>query len=101
MEEPDAINAVTSVGWSPLHLAAATGHERATRVLLACGCSPHLRNESVSGYTPLHLAARQGNSTSLEALLEHGGDACCLDALGFTPLHLAAQCGDSSGVSIL
>jgi hypothetical protein len=86
--------------YTPLQLAAYTGHAIAVRTLLACGADPSTTAASLGsssgiygggrggaaaaaaglvGHLPLHLAARYGHSGALEALLEAGVDPNAVD----------------------
>jgi ankyrin len=78
---------------TPLHAAAAAGHDRALSALLAAGADPDVTVAS-SQATPLHLAVAAGHAGAVAALLEGGADADALNAQGSAPLHLAASKGN-------
>jgi ankyrin repeat protein len=68
-----------------LHLAAKSGHEAATRVLLDAGAAPS-PGASDGTPTPLHLAAGGGHLETVLALLEGGADVAAQEkSYGATP----------------
>ena len=87
--------------YTPLQLAAFTGHATAVRALLACGADASVTAAGVAarggsgsgggvppavgaavGHLPLHLCARYGHASALEALLEAGCNANSQDEVG-------------------
>jgi ankyrin repeat protein len=62
-------------GRTPLHLAAALGHERAGRLLLMHGAAATLLMVDGYGMTAMHLAVQNGHTRMVKALLEFGADA--------------------------
>eukprot|EP00929_Paragymnodinium_shiwhaense_P062781 TRINITY_DN31352_c0_g1_i2.p1 TRINITY_DN31352_c0_g1~~TRINITY_DN31352_c0_g1_i2.p1 ORF type:complete len:195 (+),score=44.69 TRINITY_DN31352_c0_g1_i2:206-790(+) len=95
------LDAADASGWSPLHLAAESGHASSCRVLARSGASMKLGNVMHGGITALHLATKEGHIKTLEELLECDADANVTDALGFTALHLAAQRAEPAAVAML
>jgi len=92
-----------TVDYGPaLRVAAANGHARAVRLLLARGadCESVLKGPS-SGYTPLHEAALRGRNTVVGILVDAGADPSAGSADGITPLHLAAREGLDATVALL
>ncbi|KAG8235982.1 hypothetical protein J437_LFUL015136 [Ladona fulva] len=97
-------------GATPLHNAAARGHQAALLLLLLQG-KANVGAEDGSGNTPLHLSADGGHEGCAKALLyylEHSSGAAVArglsrtaNASGDTPLHLAARWGYESIVSLL
>jgi ankyrin repeat protein len=64
------INTITTAGWRALHYAArADISDQLTRVLLAAGANPELRN--ADGDTALTIATREGNRAAAAALTAH------------------------------
>eukprot|EP00931_Biecheleriopsis_adriatica_P082042 TRINITY_DN55420_c0_g1_i1.p1 TRINITY_DN55420_c0_g1~~TRINITY_DN55420_c0_g1_i1.p1 ORF type:complete len:395 (-),score=68.23 TRINITY_DN55420_c0_g1_i1:72-1256(-) len=96
-----ALHVANSVGWTPLHLAAAAGHESILRALLMAKALPNSCNEVAGGLSALHLATLGGRVDVLESLLDYEGDANISDALRQTPLHIATRRGDEKCVSLL
>ncbi|CAI7566010.1 unnamed protein product [Penicillium discolor] len=94
------INAVDSLGSSPLHAAPKKGHWDISRLLLEKGISPWIRdgNESL----PIYHAARGGHIETTLLLLEcdrvTGSGA---DNQRMTPLHFAVESGNMELVQLL
>lgn len=89
-------------GWTPLHVAAARGHESVAWLLLdqRADAAP----KTTAGQTPLHLAAANGNLAVAELLLENDGGAdaaAAADDEGWYPLHIAAKYGHEAVVALL
>jgi uncharacterized protein len=88
--DPPGINAFSTDGWTPLHLAAFFGHPKVTEYLLARDADVAARSRNSNGNTPLH-AALAGNSTMVAGLLMGAGaDVNAADGGGWRPLHIAA-----------
>ncbi|KAL3893869.1 MAG: hypothetical protein SGPRY_013970, partial [Prymnesium sp.] len=83
------VHATSSVGNSPLHLAAKKGHTRAIDMLLAAGADVTARNGC--GWSPLHYAVRYGHAHAAEALIRCGANVYAPDALGTAPHELASS----------
>jgi len=88
------ISAVSSDGWTPLHLAAFFGKLDAARLLLNKGAQVAARSTNEMRNTPLHAAAAGRHAQVVKLLLDHGADANARQHGGWTPLHSAAQTGD-------
>jgi len=85
-------------GLTPLHLAAAYGHEDVAALLLdsqAC-----VDAKAIDGSTPLHAAAAHGRSEVAKLLLAAKADVNAKTNSGLTPLHLAALL-DHAEIAIL
>jgi ankyrin repeat protein len=99
------INALDYSGSTPLHYAAARGHQNALLLLLHSGAMINIPDND--GNTPLHLASNNGHEMCVKALLyfaEYTGselDANSENTNGDTPLHHAARWGYESIVQIL
>ncbi len=64
------VNARDSFGMTPLHCAAAAGHEEAVRVLLAAGADIGIKDNE--GRSPLDLARNLGHTEIAELLAQQG-----------------------------
>jgi len=83
------VNALDSLGRTPLHLAVENGHQKTSELLLANGADIAARNSA--GETPLHIAAASGHKDLAAMLIARGADIAALDNAGKTPLQLAVQ----------
>lgn len=88
------VSAVSSDGWTPLHLAAFFGKEEAVRLLLNKGASVQARSTNPMANTPLHAAAAGRHPEIVKLLLDRGASANAVQHGGWVPLHSAAQNGD-------
>ncbi len=85
----------TADGWTPLHLAAFTGHREAAEALLESGADLRAVSKNSTANQPLHAAlAGKTDRGLVEMLLERGADPKARGGGGVTPLHLAASRGD-------
>ena len=84
---------------SPIHLAAAAGHEMILRNLLLAGVQLDARTNS--GLTALHLAAEHDHSQLVSILLSHGLSPNLLDSGDNNPLHVAVQRASLATVRVL
>jgi len=76
---------------SPLHLAAAHGHEAACQALIDCGANVNARD--VSRVTPLHTAVLNKRELVFRLLVAAGASVRDLDSAGATILHMASSVG--------
>jgi ankyrin repeat protein len=98
----DPIDARSSDGWTPLHLAAFMGRIEAARTLVSRGAPVDAVSTNSIGNTPLCAAlAGKGDPEVVGALLDAGADPNFRAELGVTPLHLAASRGADSLVNQL
>jgi ankyrin repeat protein len=88
------VGAVSSDGWTPLHLAAYFGRLEAVRLLLNKGASVKARSANAMENTPLHAAAAGRHAHVIRVLLEFGAEANARQNGGWAALHAAAQNGD-------
>ena len=95
------ISAVSTDGWTPLHLAAFFGKTDAARLLLNKGASVNARSTNYMHNTPLHAAAAGRSAGVAQLLLEHGANVNARQESGWTPLHSAAQNGDLDTAKVL
>jgi hypothetical protein len=83
--------------WSPLHWAAAAGHEQIIRMFLDKGIKPDLRDGK--GETPLMLAAGKGNLAAMQVLLQRGADPNATDSGNVSALRFACA-GEQAAAAI-
>jgi hypothetical protein len=96
--DPDVLNDHEA---SPLHLAAAAGHEEVCRLLLDHGAPADAKD--AEGYSPLALAVRQGHPETLLCMIE-AGVGNLKERVGperNTLLHIAAESGSELVVEVL
>ncbi|KAH8098393.1 hypothetical protein JL720_1336 [Aureococcus anophagefferens] len=96
---PAVVDARTTDGSTPLHLAAAVGSREATEALLDAGADATAR--TLDGDSPLHVAAWTNALPVAEALLARGAEVDAVKRDGSTPLHLCASRGLYGMVTIL
>ncbi|KAK6105831.1 Ankyrin repeats (3 copies) family protein [Brugia pahangi] len=91
----------TEYGFTPLHLAAQSGHDSLVRMLLNQGVQVDATSTTMS-VIPLHLAAQQGHIAVVGMLLSRSTQQQhAKDWRGRTSLHLAAMNGHYEMVSLL
>jgi hypothetical protein len=93
------VNAVDSIGSTPLMAAAQMGRAEIARVLIRHGASVTAR--SACGLTPLAYAACSGDAETVVLLLQKGADPNTVDTVGNTPLIWAVQSGNVDKVRAL
>ncbi|XP_044164283.1 ankyrin repeat domain-containing protein 66-like [Acropora millepora] len=72
---------------TPLHVAAAAGHEICVKILLEHGADGEMR--MTGGWTPAHCAAERGSLAILQALVQKGVSVTKKDFTGETPKRVA------------
>ncbi|HLX45699.1 MAG TPA: ankyrin repeat domain-containing protein [Bryobacteraceae bacterium] len=95
------VSALSSDGWTPLHLAAFFGKLEAARLLLNKGAQVNARSTNPMQNMPLHAAAAGKHSEIIKLLLDHGASANARQHGGWTPLHAVAQNGDVDSAKAL
>eukprot|EP00903_Cladosiphon_okamuranus_P017387 g16016.t1 len=95
------IDAGDPEGFSPLMLAATSGHAQIVRILLNRGATLAAINDD--GAAALHIASQNGHPAVAKMLVEGGADveAAMATALGSRPLHLTADEGHSGVIRVL
>ncbi|KOO25174.1 hypothetical protein Ctob_001753 [Chrysochromulina tobinii] len=87
-------------GWSPLHRAAAYGHEEAVEALIHAGASLPLKTPD--GFSALHWACEYGHPGVVRLLLKARAPVADVsDETLWTPLHRAALDGHLAVVKLL
>ena len=99
--QPQAVNAYSFDGWTPLHLAAFFGRTATVELLLAAGAADDLLARNGQANMPLHAATAARRVDVVTLLLKHGSDVNARTAGGWTPLHLAAHGGYAELVDLL
>jgi uncharacterized protein len=99
--DPSLLDAHSSDGWTPLHLAAFFGRAELANALLDRGADVNARSTNNMKNTPLHAAAAGGKTELVELLLKHGAAVDATQEGGWTALHSAAQSGSREMVSVL
>lgn len=84
---------------TPLHSAAAGGHERIVTLLIQHGADPNVREQG--GFTPLHAAAQNGNVEIIRALLLGGADLTLKSTNGKTAMDVAMDAGHEKATILL
>src|SRR5258708_33595158 len=92
--DPALISAVSSDGWTPLHLAAHFGKLDAARMLLDKGAEVNARSTNAMENCALHAAAAGRSAAVVKLLLDHGASVNARQHVGWTAIHAAAQSGD-------
>lgn len=87
ISEGASVEALTSDGSRPLHLAASYGSLRIMNILLDAGADVEVK--AGDGKTPLHIAAGKGYPRIVRILLSAGAEVNARDIRQATPLHLA------------
>lgn len=80
---------VNRPGWTPLHYAAAGGHNEIVQILLEK--SAYIDAESPNKTTPIMMAARGGHIMTVKLLLDEGADATLKNDLGMTAIDFAKK----------
>src|SRR6188768_1058682 len=78
------VSAVSSDGWTPLHLAAFFGNIEAARLLLNKGAAVKTRSTNAMKNLPLHAAAAGRHTEIVKLLLEFGTPASAQQHGGWT-----------------
>ncbi|HVL75358.1 MAG TPA: ankyrin repeat domain-containing protein [Noviherbaspirillum sp.] len=81
--------AVHHPGWTPLHYAAAGGHNDIAQMLMALGAPPDAR--SPNNTTPMMMAALGGHIMTVKVLLDAGADATLKNDHGMTAIDFARR----------
>lgn len=86
---PAMRDARTSLGSTPLHMAATNPDIGALKVLMSAGADINARD--VDGNTPLHMAAYSNRFEHSKLLLEAGADINATNSGGRTPIAMARK----------
>jgi len=94
VDDPAAVVAFSSDGYTALHLAAFFGKTEAARILLEHGALVDAYTRNPFANQPLHAAAAGRHVEVCRVLIAAGADVNATQHGGYTPLHEAAQHGD-------
>jgi ankyrin repeat protein len=100
---PWSVDALSSDGWSALHLAAFLGQGEVIVRLLACGASARICSRAFEQNYPIHAAAagRRVDKASYAKLVAATGGPDLLQKQGYTALMIAAGNGFDDAVDVL
>lgn len=87
-------SAMSSDGWTPLHLAAFFGKPDAVRLLLNKGAAVMARSTNPMENTALHAAAAGRHADVIRLLIERGASPNARQSGGWVAMHAAAQNND-------
>ena len=93
------VDAVDTLGATPLMLAASKGHVEFAARLVALGAA--VNSQDNTGRTPLHYAAEEGHTQVAQVLVAAGADVSSTDEYGNTSLHAAVARGHTETVKLL
>ncbi len=95
------VSAVSTDGWTPLHLAAFFGKTEAVRLLLNKGAQVNMRSTNPMQNMPIHAAAAGRHADVIKLLIDHGASVNARQHGGWTALQAAAQHGDVETARVL
>jgi tetratricopeptide (TPR) repeat protein len=97
--DPNLVNARTSGGSTPLHLAVGKKQLELIKLLLANGANVNATTRN--GFTPLHVAAFVNDANAARVLISNGADIRAKAINGSTPLQLAIKKNATAVVRVL
>ena len=100
-KNPLDLQAYSSDGWTPLHLASFFGAKDCAEYLIELGASPKVRSANTMCNTPLHAAAAGRFFDIVALLLSNGAEVDAKQHGGYTAMHSAAANGDIEVVRLL
>ncbi len=100
-EDRELLEAQSTDGWTPLHLAAFFGRKDTAIALIELGAIVDSRSTNSMKNTPLHAATAGRKAELVDLLLDKGADVNATQTGGWTALHAAAQSGDLGMVQSL
>ena len=93
------ISSLQNMGFPPLHMAAAGGHDAVIAVLLDNGAD--VNQVAVDGWSPIHFAVHNGHDAAVAVLLDKGANINHLNNDGYSPVYRAAKNGHETVVALL
>lgn len=101
-DDPEIVDSLSGDGFTPLGLAAFTGHLEIAEFLLAQGADVNFVSQDENRFTALTGAVASGNTDIVKLLLMHGADPNHLyEGDAFSPLLAAASEGKKEVVELL
>jgi ankyrin repeat protein len=100
-ENPEQVNAWSTDGFTPLHLASYFGQLKAAQTLLQIGAHVNPVSNNQMKLLPLHSAAASRSADIVQLLLDNGADVNAQQHGGWTALHAAAGLGDPNMTRML
>ena len=95
------VNMTNSVGYTPLHLVARTGHVTVAVILIDAGANVNVIEPGLDS-TPLYLATRNNHPSIVSLFIQARASLDLqINYIGYTALHLAAEEGYFSVASML
>ncbi len=99
--DPSILEAHSTDGWTPLHLAAFFGQADLAAALLDRGAQVDSPSTNAMKNTPLHAATAGGKLALVALLATRGADVNARQEGGWTALHSAAQAGNREMLELL
>ena len=97
----ELLEAMSSDGFTLLHIACFCGQTSVAEMLLERGARADLPSANPMAVRPIHSAATRGATEICELLLDHGADPDAQQAGGWTALHTAANTGNRGLAKLL
>ena len=95
----DQVEVNSATGWTPLHEASWSGHERVVRQLQLLGADVEAKTRY--GWTAMHFAAWHGHKAVVQQLVDEGASIDVKNVYGWTPLHSASFRGHEDVVQLV
>ncbi len=99
--DPTLAHAVSSDGFTALHLAAYYGHTEAVRLLLARHADPNALSKNTLAVRPLHSALAGNSAQCVRLLVDAGANVEAAQPGRISPAHQAAAQGNLDALQIL
>lgn len=93
--------ALSTDGWTPLHLAAFFGQLDTAKALLNRGAQVNARSTNAMQNLPVHAAAAGGRVAMVKLLVDFGASVNARQNGGWAPIHAAAQNGNVEMAEVL
>jgi len=100
-QKPQALDEISTHGFTPLGIATHFGQEKVIQTLLAKGADPNICSQNGYRVYPLHTALTGGYDQISKMLIEGGANVNVAQHARITPLHIAAQQGNIEMIIVL